>query len=450
MLIEKNTILKRGTKEWEKIVLRVHNEPTVINKLKELHLEKDNFLGQLIKEAENKKGEECAWVKLRKIQQLILTIRYLQNDGDATKECTYEKDPKNHCQNLVGVIDGSFREGGTPDGELDEAKQKPLYIKRDGTDGEKDYRFTEGRIEENCKDTRTSVWLGEHFYLTRYPGWTDRKPESFLEAVKNGEATLLADLEIKERFEVLLRHFGLKEGVIGLEISEKKLVNLIKEELGKSETIQQWKDKLKEIDSSLDDAIINDDWKDKWVKLNKFKKVDKVKSLFEKVKDKADLSTELPKISGDNSLVSLKGLAEKEPEQVITYICRYELNHLPDTDPDEKKKELTQMKRRIAKQRGKAKVDDLTSSEINETLYQDAIGKKVIDRTKFYDASLKEIKSEIPTPTPQEEDGNGKPFLRWDNAWLYVIGLLAIIVIGVIIFWDKLVNLFSGDKEENN
>jgi DNA-binding transcriptional MerR regulator len=60
----------------------------------------------------DKIGKDQGEIALRKIEKLILEIRYLENGGDARIACAYENDTANHCNGLVGT-------DTVPDGNLD-------------------------------------------------------------------------------------------------------------------------------------------------------------------------------------------------------------------------------------------------------------------------------------------------------------------------------------------
>ncbi|CAG8844554.1 10758_t:CDS:2, partial [Racocetra persica] len=98
----------------------------------------------------------------------------------------------------------------------------------------------------------------------------------------------------------------------------------------------------------------------------------------------------------DATLVDLKTLLQKEPKDIITYIARFVYNQLPDTG-DEKNKQKTQKKRRIAKKLNKSNESELKEEELNESLYKIEIGEMILD-SKFYKADLTEI-------TTTEEEG---------------------------------------------
>ena len=382
----------------------------------------DKDLAGLISELGKFPGKP-AWVGLLRLRKLILEIRYLENDGNTDSECDFEKDTTNHCKDLVGI--------------------------------------TKADVTKSL-DARLVVDLGmqgEEFYLVNYfrflafdKSANKLDPNLGISLIRSNKDDLMEGIELEKRLGLCKGHFDgwvSKYGKLNNEEDE-KLKKAIDDELAKDapEDALAWRNKLKEIDHVLDDpALINDTWKDKWIALgDKFKKVAEVKALFEKVKGKADFLTELPNLSGETDLKTLKAMAAKEPREVIKYIETYLYNHLPDTDVDEKKKKKTQMKRRIAKALNKTKESDLPDADIPENLVKIKTGELLVDMTKTYDAELKEIKTKVPDSPDKKE--TKEPFLRLNNPWVYAIGALVIVIVGVAIFWDKLVSLFSGDKEE--
>jgi len=390
------------------------------------------------------------WITLRRIQKLILEIRYLENDGDPTRECAYETTTgnPNHCQGLVGYVDNSCRVGG----ELDETKKILLYTKKDGTEV-RGFKPTDGTLDQIFVVSEGEI--NDRFYLFKYfsilaENGTKRDVDHAIKQIKDNKDELLDGLKTEDKFKLYQEHFEGIEQKIKFGDWEEKAKKAIDKALGKNteETAQDWRNKLKVIDASLDDSsLINDGWKDKWTALgDNFKNISKVEALLNKVKGKTDFLAKAKTITGDNTVVDWKSLMALKPEKIIGAVTRYELNHSPDNDKDEKKKEQTQMKRRIAKKKGKPKVEDLTDEEINTALYKDAIGEETIDRTKFYDASLKEIT----TQNPPKEQTPEQPFLRWTNPWLYLIGAVMIGIVCAVVWWEEFMSLFNNkeDKDE--
>ena len=406
------------------------------NKLKTYNLKKG------VDDPNNKRS----WIERRKIQKLILEIRYLQNEGDTTRECDFETKTgnPNYCKGLVGIIDVASLDAS---GEL---KEVELYKDKDGN-SVMGFKTTAGTLDQTfIREDGNS----ERFYLVKYfeeLAWDKNTKKHIIEQainkIKNGEDELLSDLKTKDKFENFWKHF---EGISKIEeLRGWKLEaqQAIDKELGKTnETTQQWREKMKEIDPSLDDtSLINDAWKDKWTALKNFKEIAKVEALFNKVKDKTDFLTELPTISGETGLNTLKAMAAKEPKKIIGYIEKYWYNHLKDDAEKEEDKEKTQMKRRIAKALGKNKESDITDKQIIEALVKIQIGElTTVEMSKFYDANLKEIS----TKNPPNEEQNNKPFLRWNNPWLYVIGLTITGIICTVIWWDKITKWFKEDGNE--
>ncbi|CAG8784727.1 1258_t:CDS:1, partial [Racocetra persica] len=136
--------------------------------------------------------------------------------------------------------------------------------------------------------------------------------------------------------------------------------------------------------------------------VKKHGKISEVETLLKKVfgsdgKVKSAFIEEIKK--SDATLTNLKSLLQKEPKDIITYIARFTYNQLPDTG-EEKNKQKTQMKRRIAKKLNKTKESELKDEELNDSLYKIEIEELTIDN-KFYTADLKEITT---TQNPENDE----------------------------------------------
>ncbi|CAI2178355.1 18147_t:CDS:2 [Funneliformis geosporum] len=146
---------------------------------------KDSPRAEVLKELLKARKDKLKEFHLEKgLDELILEIRYLENNGDATKECDLETKAENplYIKGLVGAI-------------------KPLPIV--GT--------LDQLILENLGRR------GEEHYL-----------------VKNGEDDLLEGLDLKDKLEEYLKHFKAKDLILVLDDEEKKLETSIQEELDKN------------------------------------------------------------------------------------------------------------------------------------------------------------------------------------------------------------------------
>ncbi|CAI2163597.1 2066_t:CDS:2 [Funneliformis geosporum] len=319
---QKNTQINTLQTNYNNADNRANNLQTQLTTANaELVREKDSPRAEVLKELLKARKDKLKEFHLEKgLDELILEIRYLENNGDATKECDLETKAENplYIKGLVGAI-------------------KPLPIV--GT--------LDQLILENLGRR------GEEHYL-----------------VKNGEDDLLEGLDLKDKLEEYLKHFKAKDLILVLDDEEKKLETSIQEELDKNTP-----------------------------------ETDQVKALFDKIKGKADFLTELPTISGETSLNTLTAM---------------------------KKKEKTQMKRRIAKALGKTKETDLPDNDIPENLVKVETGELTVDMTKNYNASLQEITTK--KPEDPEKETKKLSFLRLDNPKMYATGALAIGLVGVVIF----------------
>lgn len=391
--------------------------------IKDLEEAKKNRL----KEFEWSKGidelaKELDWGKLVEIRKLILEIRYLQSNGDAAKECTLETEAviPNYFKGLVGI--------GNSVGTLD---QKLITVG--------------GQVNEK-------------FYLVKYLrelSWDgSRGPDVniSISKIKNGEDVLLEGIDLEKRLGLYKDHFEGLKNLIGLYDWELDAYEAIVKELGKysNETAQNWTNKLKAIDG-LTSFVVSDTLKTKWTALpnKQFDKVDKLESLVKEVLDsdnKVDTKFITEATAKKASLTSLAEVMKEDPKEVIILVERYKYNKLDDSATNEKDKKKTQQTRRIKKalKDKDSNFDitkDLDDTTLNDALYKVKVNELVINTSKYYTADLKEIT----TDKPNEEQ---PPFLRWNNPWVYAIGALAIGIVGVIIFWDKVVAWFDKPADE--
>ncbi|CAG8565653.1 31439_t:CDS:2, partial [Racocetra persica] len=276
---------------------------------------------------------------LYQIQQLLYEIRYLENDGDAT-------------------ANSSITEENTALTEIETILEEAGYY------------------------GGTTTYLVSYFQNLAFVAGD---PEKFdiPQAISRIKAGKYKDSEGKEQD---VRLFGdLTKFKTHFENKE-KLVKLTEWELEAKQAIEK--------------ALNQDDnQQEKLSQVKKHGKIADVERLIKKVfadgKIKSEFLEEIKK--SDATLVDLKSLLQKEPKDIITYIARFEYNQLPDTG-DEKNKQKTQKKRRIAKKLSKTNESELKDEELNESLCKIEIGELTIDNTKYYKADLSEI-----TTSEQEE-----------------------------------------------
>jgi hypothetical protein len=420
--ITKETEDKIYNPEWEKVYKRLKGSLIKsTDKLKEYHLEKG-----VIEVNGEKRSEE----DLRKIYKLILEIRWLENKGDATKESDFEKELNNPhgVKDLVGV----------------------------------------GAADEKSLDIEFNKYIGKgKFYLVNYferLAWDgdDVNGKSdvglAMRKIRESKDDYLEGFEIKDKFELYLEAFKGFNTELGFSNFRTRVVKLIEEELAKdqSETVADWNNKLRTIDA-LESLTITEDEKEEWEELpnEKFAKVAQVEELIKKVigsdgKVDNDFLEEAKKKK--ITLTSLALVLKEKPKDVIALIARYEYNKLDDSGNEEKDKKKTQQKRRLAKASQLSKESDIDDDEkIDEALVKVKTGEITIDKSKYYTADLKEITSKKKNDDDdQKKDTNEKPFLRWDNPWLYGIGALLVVVICTFVWWDKIKGLFGKSESDEN
>jgi len=247
--------------------------------------------------------------------------------------------------------------------------------------------------------------------------------------------------------EQFLTNFQNKEKLVKLSDWELEARKALEKELGKednmNETLTDWQTKLKKLDPALDASVITEEFKTKWGEVAKHQTIAQVEALLKKVigtdgKIKQSFLDEIKK--SDATLADLKTLLGKEPKDVITYIARFEFNNLSDSGKD-KDKAKTQMIRKLKKALSKEASHTLTDEEINDALYKVEVGELTLN-TK----SLKEDLTEYTTAeeTKAEEGHFQKHGMK------YLIGGGVLVVIGLIVFvcWDKITKWWD-DREED-
>lgn len=354
-------------------------------------------------------------IELRKIQKLILEIRYLENDGDATRKCAYENVAGNNCQTLVGTY------------------------------------ATDGDIETKIKNwygATADFWLVRYFRELGWDGETTGTAHA-IKQIKENKDELLGGIEFKEKLKLYKKHFEDNNALhVPFPFNKEALIE-IKKELGEDneEETKDWRTALKDIHADLDDStVINDSWKNKWTsfggtKGKKLQKIDGLKSLLEPVKSDSKFLDHIKTVN--SNWTTLKAILKEEPEKVVSTIALYEYEKLDDSAKNEKDKKKTQQKRRIAVKLGKSKESELTDNELKDALVKIETGELTFtsaELAKCYNASLQEI-------TSDEEEQPTSSFLS--NPLTYIITVPILIGIGVAIWkWDVISNWISGKKDE--
>jgi hypothetical protein len=411
------------TPDWGKIYDRTGGLVKVKEKLEKYDLEKG------LKDPTDSSKFIMEEKDLRKIYKLILEIRYLENNGNATIECGYEKDEggRHYVKDLIGVIGI-----GTGEGDLD-----------------KKFR---GYGEE-----------GEYYLVGYFRGFSWNQTTGEVDAelgiknVRDGKDDYLEGFDTKDKFELYLDDYERYSQRLGTNDWNKEVIRLIRKELGKDnpENAQVWTDKLKTIDT-LGGLIITEAERNEWVNLpkKKFEKVAQVEALIKKVigsDDKVDSKFLAAARKKKDALTSLGLVLKEKPKEVIGLIARYEYDKLDDSASEEKDKKQTQQKRRIAKKLKKTKESELTDPELEKALTEIKTGELVFttdELAKTYTADLKEITTEGPK---EEKDPKKEPsFLRLNNPWVWVIAAILIGTICAIVWWDKIKGLFGKNETDEN
>jgi len=372
----------------EKTQKETEIDKLITDQLKELRTQLVSFKiaegFELTKKADGTvdKDNRRTQLEIQQIKSLLEDIRYLENDGDeelsssVTEENTaYQKLSKISNQSLSTLIYHLVAKGGTE-------QEKIKHIQTD-------------KLEQTFGG------------LQRY-----------------------------------LDEFNKIEELVKLNPKELQLKKAIETALGKkddTETLKTYTDILKAFETSLETSF-TEDLKTKWQSEKSFQNSTSLKTLLETVKDKEAFFNHIK--GGVNGYEEVKEvdnwgkLLVKDPKVVITVIKRYEYDNLDDTGED-KDKDKTQMERKIKKVLNKKGTDNLTDKEINDTLYEVAIGTKTL--------SAKALKADLSEYEVTDEQTPKSHLRTW---WpLYLIG--SILLVGgicVAIFWDQIKKWWSPEE----
>ena len=397
------------------------------NQRKELKkLVPDLAKGKTFKKVSDSEDYRQTVADLREINQLLLKIRYLENQGDCTADSslTDENEALTNVEVLIKEVAG--------------ASDTPLKIwlydissacsKEEGTDSTGNKRF----IHDNATGI---AWIKRVHNADPYTGLNQHKEalEWFANKVKLTE-------------------------------SEQSFLEAIKKELGETPTPQNapekltdWQTDLKALDKDLEEAVITSNFKTEWEKIAKFKKRDNLKALLKLVIDTTDsnqpktkegfltlLKTTESKTAG-TKINNLKTLMGEEPKKVIILIKKYDL--VESKSAEEKIQNL----RRLAVLAGKKSTDavkTLTDAELDNILYEIGVGTKTFSTAKSYNEDLTEIT--IPSPD-NGENNNETESAWWQKAgyWPFWTGGVLIIA-GVLayVYWESIANWWNGPAEE--
>jgi hypothetical protein len=212
-----------------------------------------------------------------------------------------------------------------------------------------------------------------------------------------------------------------------------------------AENLQEWRDTLKTIDPSLESAFTDEKitkWKQKKDGQAKFDNTASIKTLLEKVKGDEKF---IVFIKGkDTEVDTLSQLIEKkDPVEVIKLIIQYwEYEKLAEEDKKKKKQKLVWTLEKKGADGKYLEDGDLTEEEITNTLYEIALGKKILASQKKADSS----------ETPPGDNKNEQPkWYEWGSGigkTLYLGGGL-LLVGGILtaIFWKKIKGWWKGSED---
>jgi len=341
--------------------------------------------------------------ELIQLEMLLLNIRYLENEGDATlnSKVTQENTALTEIEQILEKVTTD------KDCSLVQIFQNLGYKKG----GEVD-------INQAISKIKTGKWDDNHEVNIYVLGL-----EQFLANFQNKEKLVkLSDWELEAR-KALEKELGKEDNM--------------------NETLTDWQTKLKKLDPTLDDSVITEEFKTKWGEVAKHQTIAQVEVLLKKVigtdgKVKQSFLDEIKK--SDATLVDLKTLLGKKPKDVITYIARFEFNNLSDSGKD-KDKAKTQMIRKLKKALSKEASHILTDEEINEALYQVEVGELML--------STKSLKQDLTEYTTAEETKAEEKGHFQKHGIKYLIGAGVLVAIGLIVFvcWDK-IQAWWNDRED--
>lgn len=354
---------------------------------------------------DNRKTSEELW----KIKQLLLSIRYLENEGDAT-------------------LNSSVADENTALATVEDIFTKAM-----------------------------SCW---HQSSWSSIGWVQGASEKENVHRPNSEKIKLIKENKNNDYQSLTYYHDQLvelEKLVKLTNQQQKIKDDLKAAIdtkSPQENLQEWRDTLKTISTELETAFTDEKitkWKAKKDGQAKFDNTASIKSLLEKVcVKKSDGAIE--KVD-DNFIAFIKGkdaatdtlsklIEKKEPKEVILLIHQWEF----DKSSDEKKKERY-LKFAWSEKGGKQKIDskdkleDSEKEKFNEYLYECAIG-KIVESTLSKPTEQSDNNDDSPT-TPSEEK-------EWYQKFGYMALWLPPLVVGgacLAIFWKQINTWWNGPSE---
>lgn len=417
----------------------------LVDKNKELKTKNDDFkvkdteLDALIKEITDKEREKLKSYniangfadqnkrtenELFQIDQLLLTIRYLENSGDSNQPSSIaaENTAYDQIQKLWDKLIG-------------------------GGDSQKD-----------------SIYLVRHF---RELAWkkinADKTEYDISQAIERIKAGKYTDLDGKEQktywsLEEFAKHFENKDKLVKLTEWEQNAWKAVKEDKeSEDEKLADWQSKLKALDPIITEAILTDAKMKDFQKHVNFKKIAGVEGLLKEVmeadandatkfKVKADFINDYLKKEEAEVADLAKMITKFDAKKIIKLIklFNYEKNLTA-----EKQQEY---RRKYSWERDK-KVDGKYVEENGDFTISDDDKKLDGDFTKFLFELATGAKSltSITKPTGQEDNNqNQDPKSHLAKYWAWWVGGVGLVVIGGLIyaFWDTIKNWWEPKENE--
>jgi len=396
---------------------------------------KNQELDQQIKEIIKKKREELAKTNIQKfdnetasggkdnrktrwelwsLQQLLLQIRYLENDGDSTLNSSV-------------------------------ADENTAFI-------EVDKRLNKIRGDDNSK-----VYLVRSFV----------EDLSFNTETKESRDWKQALAKVKEKDSIFgdlnkyLEHFQEYEKIAKLDKNQQAAKEAIETELGQkpneSETLQTYQTKLKELDPLLTDTVITPSVVEDWQTQNRFKTAETMEAELKKVFKDNKLDADFTKLiqKEDAEITDIAKLFQKKKAQeIITLIEWFEYDKLDEDKKAEKKKKIVWTLEMKDKDNKYFEEDisgaSITEKQIKDCLYDIAVGNKSL-------ASTHKSNEPVNNPNPNGGDDGNKEMSaakEWfgfgsvGKSLLAYFGIFAVIAIVVCaVFWKNIQSWWSEPEE---
>ncbi|MCE8163086.1 MAG: hypothetical protein I3274_02610 [Candidatus Moeniiplasma glomeromycotorum] len=355
----------------------------------------------------NKRTERDLW----QIRQFLLTLRYLENDGDTTalSSVPAENTASDQLETLLEKLSYGNSFGGNK-----------VYLVRFFQ--ELAFKKVGDKVEQDIQQALSRIKAGKY---TTGDG-KEHKIYSTLDQFK--------------------QHFEEKDKLVKLTDWEKQAREALKGTDEPAETLTDWQTKLKTLDPLLTETVITQEKMQDFQKHQNFKKISGVEGLIKKVMDqenkvKADFISRLEK--EDNEVKDLAKMITKfEAEKVIKLISLFDYEKNLTA---EKQKEF---RRKFSWDRQK-KVGSKYVGESEDYPVSDEDKKLEGDFTKFLFELATGTKSLSLIERPSEQ--NGTPTKgHFEKYWGWYAGAGGVLGIGgvlAVVFWEKIKNWWEPKEE---